>query len=173
MIYKVTNKQYNADDCFVCGIQNDSGLHMHYYELNQSFLLGVTCGKNSHQSYPKRMHGGIITALLDETIGRAISIDEPMCWGVTTSIEVKFRRPVSLDETIYVLGYITKNRSRTFEGYGVILASDKKTVLAESNAKYLKQDIKDILGNDHLSGWQLIPDDKKEFELFYEFIRSE
>lgn len=172
MKYQVTRKQFNADDCFVCGINNHSGLHMHYYELNHEFLLGVTKGLSHHQSYPKRMHGGIITALLDETIGRAINITEPDCWGVTTSIEVKFRKPVALDETIYVLGEITKNRGRSFEGHGVILASDKKTVLAESTAKYLKQDIKDILGDDHLTGWQLVDDNLKEFELFYEFIRS-
>ena len=91
---------------------------------------------------------------------------------MTVNIEVSFKKPVPLDETIYVLGQTTKNRSRMFEGFGVILGADKKTVLAEATAKYLKQNINNILEEVHPESFNLIPDDVKEFELFYEFVRS-
>lgn len=172
MIYKVMKKQYNADDCFVCGIKNSSSLGMHFYELKGNILLGVAQAKSIHQGYPSRMHGGIITALLDEAIGRAINIYEKDTWGVTVKIKMTFKKPVPLNEPIYALAIISENRNRMFEGFGVLLGADKKTVLAEANAKYMKQDIKNIADHIHLEGFNLIPDDLKEFEFFYEFIRS-
>ncbi len=40
-------------------------------------VLGVFTLREEHQSYPGRLHGGISTAILDETIGRAITIADP------------------------------------------------------------------------------------------------
>ena len=81
MIYNITKKQNNSDMCFVCGIHNDAGLNIKYYELENKHLIGVFKGHDVHQSYPQRMHGGITSALLDETIGRAVQILNTAIWG--------------------------------------------------------------------------------------------
>ena len=141
MKYKVVRKQFNADDCFICGIKNKSGLGAHFYELENKVVVAIAKGENEHQSYPNRMHGGIISALLDETVGRAISIDEPETWGVTIKLDVTYRKPVPLDEPLYICGWITKNKGLTFKGSGIILANDRKTVLAEAEGTYFKQHI--------------------------------
>jgi len=36
-----------------------------------------------HQGYPNHMHGGMISAVLDETLGRAVQIYDTGIWGVT------------------------------------------------------------------------------------------
>lgn len=175
MKYKVTRKQFNSDECFVCGIHNHAGLKTAFYELENGVVVTITKGDNFHQSYPNRMHGGIISALLDETIGRAINISEPETWGVTIKLEVSYRKPVPLDEDIVVCGWITKSKGMTFKGEGLILSSDRKTVLATCEGTYFKQNIHDIIGEHRLSGWQFIPDTHAvtEFDIDYEFTRSE
>jgi uncharacterized protein (TIGR00369 family) len=144
MEYKVIRKQYNSDMCFVCGLKNDAGLHTHYYELENQSLLGVFKGIDVHQSYPKRMHGGIISALLDETVGRAIIIFEPDTWGVTAELTIRYLKPVPLHEELKVVGKITNIRSRLFEGEGYVCDSNQN-ILATCTGKYIKQSVKAII----------------------------
>jgi len=55
-------------------------------------------GAEHHQSYPGRMHGGVITAVMDEAIGRAIMIKYgDSLWGGHAELTMRFRRPVPLD----------------------------------------------------------------------------
>ena len=72
-------KQPNSNDCFICGVKNVSGVHVAFYERTNEAgvpeVLARFTGRSEHQGYPGRMHGGVITGILDETIGRAVNID--------------------------------------------------------------------------------------------------
>jgi acyl-coenzyme A thioesterase PaaI-like protein len=165
MKYRVTKKQNNSDMCFVCGLNNQAGLHTKFYELEHQIILGVFHGENIHQSYPTRMHGGIITALLDETIGRAIQIIEPNSFGVTYDLNIRFQKPVPLHQILYAVGKITEDRKRLFLGEGYLCTSDGQ-ILATCNAKYFKQDIKDIVSKDNYfleEQWIYVDDEIPEF----------
>ncbi|GAJ01339.1 unnamed protein product [marine sediment metagenome] len=83
MSYIVKGKQENSKMCLVCGLKNPFGLRSSFYELDNDELLAVFKPMEEHQSYPGRLHGGIATAVLDETIGRAIMIKHRDIWGVT------------------------------------------------------------------------------------------
>ncbi len=144
MEYKVLKKQYRAKMCFVCGSDNQSGLNTHYYVLEHKRLLGIFRGSDIHQSYPMRMHGGIISALLDETIGRSVQIDEPHTWGVTVELHVRFLKPVPLGETLHVVGWMGRNRRLLYEGEGYI-CSVKGEILATATAKYMRQKAEQII----------------------------
>ncbi|MCF7931064.1 MAG: PaaI family thioesterase [Acholeplasmataceae bacterium] len=144
MIYKVIKKQNNSEMCFVCGISNHAGLHTQFYELETNRLLGVFKGQDIHQSYPQRMHGGIIVALLDETIGRSLSIIEPDFWGVTVDLTIKYLKPVPLDQELKAVGWITSNRRLIFEGEGY-LCDEHHDILATCQAKYMKQPVETIV----------------------------
>jgi uncharacterized protein (TIGR00369 family) len=123
--------------CIVCGIENPAGLGAHFYELDDGELAGVFSPGEEHQGYPGRMHGGVVTALLDETIGRAVNIEEPGTWGVTLEFTVRFRRPVPVEGTVKAVARITKNSGRVFEGNGEIVLQDG-SIAAEGCGKYLK-----------------------------------
>jgi uncharacterized protein (TIGR00369 family) len=146
MIFKVLRKQNNSEMCFVCGIHNDAGLNTSYYELEKERLIGVFKGHELHQSYPMRMHGGIIAALLDETIGRAIQIHDENIWGVTVDLNIRYQKPVPLDQTLYAVGYITNIKSRMFEGEGYI-CDENKVILATAKAKYFIKHVNEIVDN--------------------------
>jgi acyl-coenzyme A thioesterase PaaI-like protein len=129
--------------CLVCGAENGSGLHARFYELEGGELLGVFQPCAEHQSYPGRLHGGLSSAILDETIGRAIIVGHPGVWGVTVEFTVKFRRPVPLDGELRAVSRITRDTSRLFEGTGELLLADG-SVAVEGRGKYLKMRLGDI-----------------------------
>src|SRR5699024_1639109 len=66
MKLKVLKKQNNSAMCVVCGLKNDLSLRTRFYAVEGDLMVGVVAGRDEHQSYPNRMHGGLITALLDE-----------------------------------------------------------------------------------------------------------
>jgi len=157
VLRKITGKQPNSRMCLVCGLKNSFGLHTAYYELDNNELLAVFRPREEHQSYPGRLHGGIISTILDETIGRAImmhSVDE--VWGVTVDLQIRFKKPVPLDEELKVVGRITKDSSRFFEGSGELLLADG-TVAAEGHGRYLKAPLEKIVDFDtELLGWEIV-----------------
>jgi uncharacterized protein (TIGR00369 family) len=168
MLHTVTAKQPNSRMCLVCGLKNPFGLHTSFFELDNGELLAIFKPKEEHQSYPGRLHGGIISTILDEAIGRAIMIQsESDIWGVTVDLQIRFKKPVPLHEELRVLGRITKNSSRFFEGTGELLLQDG-TVAAEGHGKYLKIPLEKIadFDVDHQE-WRVVdsPDDPEEITL--------
>ena len=130
--------------CFVCGLENQFGLKSRFYRLENNEVIAVFTPREEHQSYPGRLHGGISAAILDETIGRAVMNHTTSdIWGVTVDFSMKFRKPVPLNEEIRVVGRVTSENRRTFEGTGEILLSDG-SVAIEGAGKYLKMDLSRI-----------------------------
>ncbi|MDR0831419.1 MAG: PaaI family thioesterase [Bacillales bacterium] len=140
---RIKNKQHNSSSCFVCGLKNKKGLHTRFFELENGLVFATINLANDYNSYQGRTHGGIISALLDETIGRAISIIEPNTFGVTTTLIVKYKAPTPLKETLICLGKIISNNRFVFEGIGKIIKLDG-TVVASAVAKYFKMDVEKI-----------------------------
>ncbi len=147
MKHPVKNKQNNSKMCFVCGINNSLGLKASFYELENEELVAIFTPKDIHQSYPGRLHGGIASTILDETIGRAILIKDKNIWGVTLELNVKFKKPVPYDEELKVVCKITNESSRTFEGEGkIFLPNGDIAVVAEG--KYFKMSVDKITDAD-------------------------
>ena len=168
MRYHVVGKQPNSKMCFVCGLKNPSGLRAYFYELDNGELMAVFKAIEEHQSYPGLLHGGVATAILDETIGRAILTkhDEPV-WGVSVEFRIRYKKPMPLCKELKVIGRITKNSGRLFEGTGEILLPDG-SVAAEGHGKYLKRPLEKIAEFDFdEQEWRVVstPDDPAEVEL--------
>ena len=158
MSQRVMRKQPNSKMCLVCRMKNSLGLKAFFYELENGEVLAIFHPREEHQSYPGRMHGGIATAILDETIGRAgmIKYGEDM-WGVTLEFHTRFRKPVPLDAELRVLGRITGENKRSFVGSGEILLSDG-TVAVEGRGRFLKLPIDKIADfNVDEQEWKVIP----------------
>jgi len=168
MLHTVTAKQPNSRMCLVCGLKNPFGLHTSFFELDNNELLAIFKPREEHQSYPGRLHGGIISTILDEAIGRAIMIhSEGDIWGVTVDLQIRFKKPVPLHEELRVIGRITKDSSRFFEGTGELLLQDG-SIAAEGRGKYLKIPLEKIadFDVDHQE-WRVVdsPDDPKAVTL--------
>jgi len=152
MEHRVVAAQNVSRMCMVCGRDNDWSLKARFYELESGELLGVFAPLEQHQSYPGRLHGGISTAMLDETIGRAINMIDHEAWGVTVELTVRFRKPVPLDQEVRAVGRITRESRKLFEGTGEIVLADG-TVAVEATGKYMKLPIDTIADGDFSVEW--------------------
>jgi acyl-coenzyme A thioesterase PaaI-like protein len=168
MQHKVTSKQPNSKMCLVCGLKNPFGLHTTFFELDNNELLAIFTPREEHQSYPERLHGGITSTILDETMGRAIMIKSGgEVWGVTVELNIRFKKPVPLDQELRVVGRIIKDSNRFFEGTGELLLEDG-TVAAQGHGKYLKVPLEKIADFDaDAQEWRVVQsnEDPESFEL--------
>ena len=149
---KVIGTQNVSRMCVVCGIENKSGLHGRFFELEDGELLGDFKPLTEHQGYPGRLHGGTASTVLDETMGRAINIAHPDAWGVTVELSVRYKKPVPLDRDVHVLARITKDSTRIFEGAGEIVLDDG-TIAVEATGRYLMMPIDKIADGDFGAEW--------------------
>jgi acyl-coenzyme A thioesterase PaaI-like protein len=149
----------------VCGLKNDFGLKASFYELENNELVAIYKPIEEHQSYPGRLHGGVIGAILDETIGRAIMINNDNIWGVTVELNLKYKKPIPLNEELRVIGRITKASSRLFEGTGEILLQNGE-IAATGAGKYLKMPIDKITEfNEEDGEWGVVLTDNEPDEV--------
>lgn len=164
MCAKVTNKQPNSKDCFVCGMTNDKGLHAKFYETENNELVCLFTPHELHQSFPHRVHGGISAAILDELIGRALQIGNPDNWAVTVELNVKYHKPLPYETELKAVGRIDKDTRLLANGSGEIY-NKAGEVAVSAKAKYMKMPV-DKITTGSLEGddWKVynLPKDPKE-----------
>ena len=149
-------KQPNSRMCFVCGIDNPIGLHLKFYTDDDGRCIARFQPKPEHQGYPGQLHGGLTSALLDEVMGRVLITED--VWAMTGRLEIKFRKPVPLDQELTIVGELTRNRSRAYEARGEIQLPDG-TPLIEGSGMYIR--IPDEVveqAKTELDFWAVIPD---------------
>lgn len=149
-------KQPSSRMCFVCGIENEIGLHLHFYTDEAGRCIARFRPKPEHQGYPGQLHGGIISTLLDETMGRVLTLHG--IWAVTGRLEVVFRKPVPLDQDLTIVGELTRNRRLAYEARGAVrLAAG--TVLVEGKGLYIRiPDDSVEQASSGLGFWEVVPE---------------
>jgi len=164
---KVTAKQPNSADCFVCGLKNDKGLKAFFYETDTKELVAVFTPHRLHQSYPGRVHGGVAACILDETMGRAVQIGQPDVWGVTAELSLAYKKPLPYDVELKCVGRITHENRLLFEAEGEILLPDGQ-VAVTGKGKYVKMSVDRISeGFGEGDDWRvyLDMDDPEQFDI--------
>lgn len=158
-------KQPNSAFCFVCGLENVAGVKVRFYETVSAAgvpeLLARFSGRPCHQGYPGRVHGGVLTGVLDETIARAINYGARVDverWGITAELSTRFLHPVPLETELSARGRVLTQNRRMFTGSGEILLPDG-TVAVRAEGKFLKLPLSAISGSEvALPGWRLYGD---------------
>ncbi len=169
MITKVVRKQGNSSKCFACGINNPTGFQARFYETDSKECVAVFKTQDLQQSFTGRTHGGVISAMLDETIGRSIWCIEDGAWAVTVELNIRYRVPVPLEAEMKCVGRVTRNTRKVFEGTGEVILEDG-TVLCEAWGKFWKMSTAEIGFDDSSEAgeWFLLGSeemDPLEFEL--------
>jgi uncharacterized protein (TIGR00369 family) len=168
MIHKITKKQNNSKMCFVCGLKNSLGLKSRFYETENNELVALFTPGEEHQSYPGRVHGGVVSAVLDEVMFRAASVGKPEeIWGVTIDLSLKYRKPLPLNEELKAVARVTSENSRMFEATGEIYLPTGELAVS-ATGKYFKTPISKITKEElNEMEWRLHEngDDPKEVEV--------
>lgn len=74
-------------------MENPVGLKSQFYNMEDGSALTLFTYLPAHQSFPQRVHGGLIATMLDELTLRGYWVLDETMLGVTTSMSVKFRKP--------------------------------------------------------------------------------
>ncbi len=145
MKIKVKEKQRNSKMCIICGLDNTAGLRASFYSMEDGSVISLFMYREEHQSYPGRVHGGMITAMLDELGVRALwaKAGGEKTYGVTTSLQTKYRKPVPYGTQLLARGVITKE-SGHFLTAECAIYNLEGALLANAEMKYLKLDLNQI-----------------------------
>ncbi len=152
-------KQPNSKMCFICGLENPVGLHLHMYETAPGVIESKYIAPEHFQGYPGVLHGGIVAALLDEVSGRIHMGDaaNPR-FMFTGKLEVKYRKNVPIGKLLKIVGKAGKVRAKMAESWAGIY-DENGELLAEANALHINvpEDQFDLSRLDEL-GWKVYPE---------------
>ncbi|MFC1981721.1 PaaI family thioesterase [Chloroflexota bacterium] len=118
--------------CFGCGQNNPIGLKLDFEWDGKTARTEFT-PQRLYQGWPGVVHGGIITCMLDEAMSYAARFEGNEC--LTTHIEIKFRRPAPVKETLIVVSSVTRHTRKLIETKAQVSSGDG-TVIAEARAKH-------------------------------------
>ena len=150
--------QPNSLHCFVCGLANHNGLQLRFYETGPGEVTADYTVPDHFQGYPGVVHGGIVTAMLDEVTGRAHMHGEQTRFMFTAKLEIRFRKNVPVGEPLRVVGQVEKSKSRMASSTGKIYGPDGD-LLAEAKALLInipEDAIKDV--DLEALGWKVYQD---------------
>jgi uncharacterized protein (TIGR00369 family) len=124
--------------CFACGPRNAAGLHLTFQRAGDTVITTFR-GREEHQGFPGHVHGGIISALLDEVMSRVPLLDGR--WAMTARMDVRFRRPVMVGQDVTAVAERVREMRGFVEASGRVLLPDGEIAADATGAfKYLGDD---------------------------------
>jgi acyl-coenzyme A thioesterase PaaI-like protein len=120
--------------CFVCGEHNPVGLKVRFFADGEEAVAECTADAQ-FQGYKNIFHGGVVSALLDEIMAKAILAHE--IYPLTAEMTVRFKKAVPIGERLLLRGRITSRRGRMFEASGELIGADGE-VFATATGKYIE-----------------------------------
>lgn len=121
-------------NCFVCGCKNPIGLDITFYYSNGRIETEFT-PKPEHAGYREVVHGGILAALLDETMGWTSIIARPvMCYAADLS--VRYKQSAKIGERLRIFGKLVEDKKRIILASGGVERYDG-TLLCSAEGKFV------------------------------------
>lgn len=132
----------NSSWCFVCGEDNQAGLKTRFF-LENGVVKGRFYPKPHHCGYKNVVHGGVVAAMLDETMGWAASqVIERMCY--TAELTVRYGAPVPASRALVVETQVTRPGRRLVE-VGGVLRDESGTQFAQATGRFMPLSVEQTL----------------------------
>jgi acyl-coenzyme A thioesterase PaaI-like protein len=124
--------------CFGCGDDNPIGLHLRFASDGDAVKASFVPGPE-HQGFQDVVHGGIISAVLDEAMAWATA--RAGIWAVTGEMRVKFRQPLKIGELTSVVVRVSGTRGRLVSVAAELRLDRDGSPIATSSATFVKVDV--------------------------------
>jgi len=123
----------NYEFCYVCGHGNPLGLNVRF-RVEDGAVVTRFRPSEHHHGYPGRLHGGVMAALLDETMGWAPCVAAGrFCLAV--ELNVRYVKSPPAGRELTVVGRSEDTSGRIWEATGEI-RDDDGTVYARGKGRY-------------------------------------
>lgn len=100
-------------ECFCCGTKNPDGLHLKHQVLDGGTIRIEFLAEPRYQGWANLLHGGVYSLIFDELLGRIAY--EMGFDGMTARMEVRYRQPVAIGESVIFLGELDRHIKNILE----------------------------------------------------------
>jgi uncharacterized protein (TIGR00369 family) len=123
--------------CWICGERNKGGLRLKF-DLNKTAKTLQTSfiPTETYQGYNGIVHGGILSALLDEAMAKLAF--ELGYNAITAMLNVRFKSPAKVNDKLMVRGEIIEVNRRLVLAKATIHREDG-TLIAEGDSKLVRK----------------------------------
>ncbi|HEX6287264.1 MAG TPA: PaaI family thioesterase [Acidimicrobiia bacterium] len=143
-------RRHYDDGCFACGRENPIGLHLDDFSLNDGRVCARFTPRPEYRGAGKTLHGGIAATALDEILVWAGILTESVL-TVTGTLEIRFRRPVRVDDPIAVSAVVDGRSGRRLQISGSLAVGEETRV--EAAGLYLvSMSLDEILAGHRVEG---------------------
>jgi len=121
--------------CYVCGTQNPEGLGVHFeIDHDARSISARFTPRDAHQGFEGIVHGGILSALLDEAMAKlSVSLGIP---AVTAEMTVKFKAAAAPGEELLITGRLVEETRRLVRAEAAI--GRGPVIVAEATGKLIR-----------------------------------
>lgn len=130
----MTTDQINADNCFVCGKNNEAGLKINF-RMENKVCLGEYYGLQSHVGFGNIIHGGIIYALLDDAMANWFYLQGAV--GYTAKASIRYRSQMLVGDSGIITAQLVSKRSKMLSMKGSLSLLESKTIIAECEGRFI------------------------------------
>jgi uncharacterized protein (TIGR00369 family) len=127
-------KLIDNNGCFVCGKNNPIGLKLEFAPEGDEYVTYFVPG-NEHQGWKGIAHGGIVSALMDEVMARALHAAGYR--AVTGEMTVRYRKPTLVGKKARFAGKYVSEEGRVIQ-MSARATDEEGNLLAEATAKFVK-----------------------------------
>jgi uncharacterized protein (TIGR00369 family) len=122
--------------CFGCGRENPHGLKLTFFSAEDGGVWSDWTPTRVNEGYNGIAHGGIISTVLDEVMGWAVS--HRKIWAVTGKIGVNFRKPVTIGEPTRAAARVVTELGRRIQVTADLRRASDGILLADAEAIFIR-----------------------------------
>jgi acyl-coenzyme A thioesterase PaaI-like protein len=122
-------------DSIVSGGANPMGLGAWLWRDGDQAVMEANLGK-AFEGAPQRAHGGIVAALIDETMGLVLAIHEALAF--TVQLDITYLAPTPINETIYARAWLERKEGRKMFMRAEVTSGS--TTIAEASSLFIEVD---------------------------------
>jgi uncharacterized protein (TIGR00369 family) len=136
-----------SQNCFLCGESNPLGLQVKFKKDGDGVYTEY-CADKRREGYHGQVHGGIVAALLDETMGWAVAISVGrMC--ISAEVTIRYLKRLPVDTQIIVSAKPGRWSRRLGVAEGEVRGVDG-TLYARASGKFLPISLEQTLQVDSM-----------------------
>lgn len=124
----ITIDRMGVGRCFGCGQANEQGLRLGFQRYPNGVVETHHSTSPHHCGVDTVVHGGIQATILDEVMGVAAQLglgdDAGTAPCVTAEMQLRYRRPVPMDQPVKARARLTSIDGRDLHVEGAIVADD-------------------------------------------------
>ena len=130
----MTTDKVNADNCFVCGKNNEAGLKIKF-RMEDKLCLGEYYALQPHVGFGKVIHGGIVYALLDDAMANWFYLQGAV--GYTAKASIRYRSQMLVGDSGLITAQVVSKKSNMLAMKASLILSQSKTVIAECEGWFM------------------------------------